>query len=243
MTACISDELFHFVGRANPNDHEANFKMLCRVLEGRTISHPPHDGTWGQTSITVDPSGFIHAERLIVPTVTCYCDIPREALSIHTRKYGEFGLSLSCHYLIQYGARPVTYIPMRPDDYAGAHSGTRVLSTLQATYLGLRNQLLSAAGERPGSSAPTRQPDSPETAMSHLKRTLEVDVLAFIKPYDSTLNDHADDYYYAEREWRKHGNMKFEPVDVITVVVPPDFVERAKEALPAYATKVWARPV
>jgi hypothetical protein len=242
MTACISDELFHFVGRANPDDQEANFKMLCRVLEGGTISHPPHDGTWGQTSYKVDLSGLIHFEKLIVPTVTCYCDIPREALPIHTRKYGEFGLSLSRHHLIKYGARPVTYIPMRSDDWAGANSGTRVLSALQATYCGLVNQLVPTAGTRPDSLYPAQEPKSPEEAVFHLQRTLGLDVLAFIKPYDSMLNDHDDEYYYSEREWRKHGNMKFEPADVTAVVVHRDFVDRAKEALPAFAEKVWARP-
>lgn len=33
MTACISDELLHFVGRANPDDHESNFNTLCRILD------------------------------------------------------------------------------------------------------------------------------------------------------------------------------------------------------------------
>lgn len=242
MTACISDELFHFVGRANPNDHDANFELLCHVLDGGTISHSPHDGSWGSTSCDVDPSGFIHAETLIVPTVTCYCDIPSTALSVHTRKYGKFGLSLSRHHLIKYGARPVTYIPTRHDDWQSPRSGTNVLSALEATYRGLVDQLVPAAGGYDGGFHPTDVPDSPENAVCHLQRTLELDVLAFIKPYDSTLNDDDDDYYYAEREWRKFGNMKFGPEDVVRVVVHHEYLGRAREALPAFEGKIWPLP-
>lgn len=240
MTAFISDELFHFVGRKTPNDHELNFATLCSVLEGRTISHAPHDGSNGKTSYVVDLAGSLDSETLILPTVTYYCDIPRAALPIHTRKYGEFGLSLSRHQLIQYGARPVTYIPKRHDDWGGALSGTNILSALEATYRGLVGHLASAAAECSNGTHPTHVPGSAAETVRHLKRTLEKDVLAFIKPYDSMLDDYEDNYFYAEREWRKYGNMKFQPSDVLAVVVNYEFLDRAREAFPAYAEKIWS---
>src|SRR5258708_6962023 len=98
-----SDELFHFVGRAHPNDHEANYETLLKVLRGGHISHPPHDPNWGKTRQEFNWDKGLITEELIVPTVTCYCDIPMECLKLHTSKYGQFGLSFDRELLIRYG--------------------------------------------------------------------------------------------------------------------------------------------
>jgi hypothetical protein len=90
---------------------------------------------------------------------------------------------------------------------------------------------------------PTDVPTTPEDAAHHLKRTLGLEVLAFIKPYDATLDEGDSSYYYAEREWRKFGNMRFEPLDVVHVVVHPEFVERARAELPGYTERICGAPL
>ena len=89
---------------------------------------------------------------------------------------------------------------------------------------------------------PTEVPATAEDAAYHLQRTMGLEVLAFIKPYNATLDENNPCYYYAEREWRKFGNMRFEPRDVVHVVVHPDFFERATAKLPTYAEKIRATP-
>jgi len=71
-----SDELFHFVGRRAPRDHEANYQTLLKVLRTERVSHPPHGTDWGIVSPNLDLTRRLISEELIVSTVTCFCDIP-----------------------------------------------------------------------------------------------------------------------------------------------------------------------
>ncbi|MDP3515131.1 MAG: abortive infection system antitoxin AbiGi family protein [Sulfuritalea sp.] len=244
MTAFLSHELFHFVGHANPNDHEENFSLLRRILESGCISHSPHTNDWGAVSYTVDLTKSLHFEQLVVPTVTCYCDIPLDSLAIHIVKYGAFGLSLSRHHLTKFGARPVIYVPVRADDWENSRGGgTALLSSLEASFRGLVAQLAPPMEDSSMRSlVPTDVPATPDDAVHHLKRTLGLEILAFIKPYDAALDENDACYYYAEREWRKFGNMRFEPIDVVHIVVHPDFIERAKVEFPQYAEKLYTAP-
>ena len=159
-------------------------------------------------------------------------------------RYGAFGLSLSRHHLTKFGARPVTYIPVRADDWENSRGGgTALLSSLEASYRGLITQLISPNEETSArSQVTTPDPATPEEASQYLDRTLCLEVLAFIKPYNATLDEEDPRYYYAEREWRKFGNMRFEPIDVVNVVAHPDFIERAKSELPQYAEKLCSVP-
>ena len=167
------------------------------------------------------------------------------SLAVHTAKYGAFGLSLSRHHLIKYGARPVIYIPVRADDWGNSRGGgTAILSSLEVSYRGLISQLAPPVVDTATRSmAPTDEPNTPEDAARHLKRILGLEVLAFIKPYDATLDEGDPNYYYAEREWRKFGNMRFEPLDVVHVVVHPEFVERARAELPGYTERICGAPL
>ncbi len=218
--------------------------MLKRVLESGCISHKPHNVGWGTVSYAIDLSKKLHFEELIVPTVTCYCDIPFDSLRVHLAKYGAFGVSLSHHHLIQYGARPVTYIPTRPDDWNNAYGGgTALLSALEATYRGLASHLLpQETHDKSRGLVPTKVPENSGDAARHLNRTLVKEILAFIKPYDATLNEADPRYYYSEREWRKFGNMLFTPQQALRVVVHPRYLEAAKLDLRQYSDRIHAAP-
>jgi len=241
----ISHELFHFVGRAAPLHHEHNFSVLTKVLSTRCISHPPHEVGWGKISYALDLEKRLALEELLVPTVTCYCDIPYEQLPPHISKYGMFGLSISRHTLTKLGTRPVTYVPCRPDDWRGVFTGHTLLRELEATFRGIYEQRRTiespeiAATRSLGLGTPAK--DIPE-ALAKAEHTLALRVLAFVKPYESTLEDSDPRYYYSEREWRKLGNLVFEPDDVLRVVVAESFVERARSQFPEFAGRVVAAP-
>ncbi|SRR6266581_103572 len=241
----ISSELFHFLGRSAPLDHERNYELLKTVLVSGCVSHPPHEIGWGKVSYSLDISKRLAREEMLVPTVTCYCDIPYEQLGPHMSKYGSFGLSFSRHRLTKVGARPVIYIPCRPDDWQGVFTGHTLLKELEATFLGVREQratLSAATGEENRSVALGRLPKSALEALEKAEHTLALRVLAFVKPYESTLDDAEPSYYYSEREWRKLGNLVFEPSEVLRVVVSQSFFERAREELPEFRDKVCPAP-
>jgi hypothetical protein len=243
MGRFISDVLFHFVGRAHPSDHERNYDVLKIILSQGCVSHPPHDDTWGATSYKIDLSRPLVSEKMLVPTVTCYCDIPFDHLPLHLGKYGKFGLSLNKHLLIKYGARPVIYVPLRSDDWAGSHGGHTWLRDVEVAYRGFRTHIYDKLGHsRSTSRSPDALPTSPEEVAVALDSALTLNFLAFIKPYDSFLSDSDINYFYSEREWRKFGNQRFELQDVEHVVVAKGYIDRLRKELPQYAGKVVLAP-
>jgi len=241
----ISPELFHFVGSSAPSDNERNYSVLKMVLSSGCVSHPPHEVGWGKISYTLDLEKRLAREELLVPTVTCYCDIPYEQLGPHISKYGSFGLSFSRHHLTKYGARPVTYVPCRPDDWIGVFTGHTLLEELESTFRGVYEQRRLLQPPSPGPSRGISLKATPTTLLESLEKAehaLALRVLAFVKPYESTLDDSNPKYYYSEREWRKLGNFVFEPPDVIRIVVHESYLKRAREELSQYRELIVAAP-
>ena len=238
MGRYISNELFHFVGKDHSADNERNYKILGAILTDGCVSHPPHLRGWGETSIHSHFEGSLLNEKLFVPTVTCFCDIPAEHLNVHLSKYGLFGLSFDVGYLARYGARPVLYIPLRVDN-PGSPFGSVLLRNVEAIYRGfhkhfMRNDRMPPHAIRALGSIPT----TPETAAHAMHNVFVKDFLAFVKPFNSELPEDHPDYYYSEREWRKYGNVMFEPVDVRRVLVAPGFEGRLAGEHPGYASKI-----
>ena len=132
MGRYFSDELFHFVGFAHPDDDEANYATLKLILQTGCISHPPHTSDWGATSICFTWEKAL-VSGMIIPAVVCFADIPVEHLSLHVAKHGAFGLSLPRQLLARYGARPVMYIPLRSDN-RGSPFGAELLRDIEQVY-------------------------------------------------------------------------------------------------------------
>ncbi len=226
-------------------DHERNYALLKMVLASGCISHPPHEVGWGKISYTLDLSKRLAREEMLVPTVTCYCDIPFAQLDPHLAKYGSFGVSFSRHQLTKWGARPVIYVPCRPDDWTGVFTGHTLLKELQATFTGIHEQratLVTSGVEEPSAVGLESLPKNLSEALAKAEHTLALRVLAFVKPFESTLDDGDPRYYYSEREWRKLGNFVFEADDVLRVVVERSFFQRARKEMPAFAERLCAVP-
>ena len=241
----LSPELFHFVGSSSPLDHERNYAVLKLVLSSGCVSHPPYEKGWGTVAYTLDLKKRLALEEMLIPTVTCYCDIPYDHLGPHIGKYGSFGLSFSRHHLTKFGARPVIYVPCRPDDWAGVFSGHSHLEELESTFRDVcqRRRTMDSSVEEPkrGVGLESRPRTLFET-LQNAERTLALRVLAFVKPYESTLDDSDPQYFYSEREWRKLGNFVFGPRDVFRVVVHPSYLERGKQELAAYRDRLVTTP-
>jgi hypothetical protein len=238
--AYTSQLLHHFVGFRAPSDHEKNWATLAKVLKSGCVSHPPHSRGHGETGYTVDLSRSLHDERLLVPKITCYADIPHASLSVNVNKYGRFGLAFDRAFLIRSGARPVMYVPKSSNEFFNSpNNGKYMLDDIEAIYRGLDTYI----DERfPDDSAPIRtmrqEPQGEREVLHAVKALVEKYFIAYIKPFDSELLLDERANYYMEREWRKYGNLLFSDNDVQQVWVASGYVDIARKAFPTLAAKV-----
>lgn len=236
----VSDELFHFVGRDDPTADAHNWSILSKILRSKCVSHPPHRSDWGDTRYTLNFNKRLADGDFIVPCITCYCDVPFGSLGVHCAKYGRFGLALHRDVLIKYGARPVTYVPMHPNQRVSPFGAT-LLDDIQQVFRYLHNHvsfdpvLANTPRERTICASPT----TPAEAICATDSIFSKDIVAFIKPFDASLSPDDPNNYYMEREWRKFGNMCFNATDVSRVIVAAGFGERARQQFPEYKDIVF----
>lgn len=215
------------------------------VLESRCVSHPPHEPGYGLTRIEVALDGSLEDESLLVPSVTCFADIPAPSLGPHVEKYGHFGLSFRRDFLIRHGARPVMYIPMVPGrwPFGPPTNGRGLLDDIAAVYRGLDAFVDGRIGDQAKSSrslgvVPTTEQD----VLLSVKSTFELSLLAFLKPFDATLPVEHRNCFYMEREWRKLGNLPFTFNDVTRVWVANGFASEVEGRFPMLAGRVEECP-
>lgn len=238
LSGYTSSELYHFVGWTDPENDERNYETLLKVLKSGRISHHPHDGPDGTVSYKLERAGPWLKEKFIVPAVTCYCDIPREHLSLHRAKYGNFGVGFDRSYLIKYGARPVIYIPVSTSDFGSPFGGSQMLHDIQAQYVGFLEQCVDPEEDHlPDKRSLARKPANVHEALAGITSVIEKSILAFIKPFNADLSDDNRSNYYLEREWRMYGNLPFRG-QLKSVLVPGSFVDRAKHDVPEFAELV-----
>jgi hypothetical protein len=233
----VSDELFHFVGKRNPLDHETNYQTLLKVLDSRCVSHPPHNPDISQYNISFNWDKILLTEEMIVPTVTCFCDIPFESLKIHIQKYGKFGVSFSRNFLIKYGARPVIYIPLHRNNFLSIH-GINMLNDLEQVYRGFQEQVIEPISKPIWSSTMGEKPNSSEDACLSIDSILTKEFLSYLKPFDAELPDEHPDNFYLEREWRKFGNLPFQVTEIQNVLVAKEYAQKLESERPVYSDKI-----
>lgn len=91
-------------------------------------------------NLATDDEVDLITEELIVPTVTCFCDIPFEHLGTHLERYGLFGLSFDRNFLARHGARAVSYVPVHRDDRFSPYGHT-LLRDIEQVYRAFRVQV------------------------------------------------------------------------------------------------------
>ena len=163
---------------------------------------------------------------------------PFESLSIHTKKYGEFGLAFDRQQLALGGARPVTYMPYHPFQSPERTIHGRVLIDRIVNAAKNFDQIVvKKLKEKPKEAHSTY-----DQVIDELSIVLMRDVVAFLKPFRFTDNDNDPSNVYMEREWRSYGNFKFAPQWVRKVVVAEEYVTTACKDFPQYADRVCVCP-
>lgn len=237
-----SDEFFHFVGWRHPLESKKNYEILSQVLTDQCISHKPHLKGGGEIRITINWDADFYKGELIDPTVTCYADIPRDCLGLHTKKYGQFGLSIDRRVLVYRGARPVTYMPYNPREVIQStiHRGA-LINRLCKAIKNFERVVVEKLDHRPKGGPRDDSAPTYEETIAELSTVLTKDVLPFVKPFPLVSEDDPSNYYM-EREWRMYGNLEFEPEWIRTIVVGSGYADKVRVDFPQYADRIYEMP-
>jgi len=179
---------------------------MVRIISDGFLSHPPHSRNMSG-NLPIDPGAQLTSDRMFIPQVVCFCDIPIDDLPFHMSKYSRFGLAFQKKFIISKDGSPVRYVPL-------------ACITSFEKLIGYYNTLI----ERPSTS----------NWQHDLYFSLARHVFSFIKFFDSSLPDDHPDNFYFEREWRVFGNIDFALNDVCRVHVPEEFEDTFRTQLPDY---------
>lgn len=230
-----SDVFYHFVGLRNPTDHKTNYSTLLKILDAKAVTHLPHNVNSPYKMVTYRWDVDVQKGELIIPEVTCFCDIPYEALRVHLKKYGSFGISFLRNFVIKKGARPVIYLPLQSKDPMagwGTLHGLTMLRDWMTIRQGFVEQLVAPLDKKTRVRSLGVKPTTPENAIFAMDDFITSEIFAFIKVFDSDLAEDGPENFYMEREWRMYGNLKFEPANVANVIAH-DRPEYASKIIPA----------
>lgn len=110
MSEYTSNLLCHFVGRSKVTEDE-RFELLITIIKGEqliaNLDNPDHPESFFQIGSHCDHVGEVFDKCDCV----CFCDIPNNALAIHTNKYSKFGIGFEKNFIAAQGAHPVMYVP------------------------------------------------------------------------------------------------------------------------------------
>ncbi len=226
----ISNELTHLVG-SGLESYEEQYNILLKILNEGYITYPPHEkkdrnARCLSTYYTAD----FTKNKMYLPSMVCFCDIPVCDLSIHINKYSPFGLSFDKAFIARKGVGPVYYVPKRADPawpvgHDSEEDRGHVFDQKIKDCYHLLDDLICAKNE---------WSDRARSVQSFLGSS----IFAYIQCFDHTLMDRHDDNYYFEREWRVLGNLKFNIRDVRRIIIPENYVAKFRKDFPNYCGKL-----
>jgi hypothetical protein len=243
MQRYVSKELTHFVGR-NPREEttnkdllwEAQYKTLLKIIEEKCISYPPHQrvqitpglkyGAISRNHVVL--KGKFSSNDMIVPSMVCFCDIPIEDLGIHIRKYSHFGLSFQKSFLIKFGANPLLYV----------ERNSAIKSTTRSKYFDKKVELyLKYCSCFSCFNNPNKLESTPIECQEI--DDFMLNLLSYIKFFDTNKSDDDEENFYMEREWRSPYYIYFEIEDIRRIILPNSFYgKKFLKDVPGYAGQI-----
>ena len=249
----VSAELTHFVGK-NLSADEERYSLLCKILNSRELSAPPHDPLiYG--NLVINTEARFSENYMYSSQVICFCDIPVNDLGIHMDKYSHFALSFLKSFLVQKGANPVFYISKNSEVYDcwGAYpdekrievaklQGKNILPLFghipQSEYFDQMIRKYHTVFRLIAEAVNAREgiPEMQKLAgdIRNLEHFLDFHMFGFIKCFDDALSDGAPENYYMEREWRMLQHLTFSLSDVRRVILPEQYARRFRDDIPDY---------
>lgn len=264
MNQYTSNLLCHFVGRSKATDEE-KFQLLLLIIRGQrliaNLASPDKPSSEFHSGYQCENVGEVFGKCDCV----CFCDIPDEALEIHTSKYSKFGMGFEKQFIASQGAHPVMYVPVNypiaersaksiidktPNRYFPQllleTTNTLPLSifTLGMTDLNAAKEVLYSVGG--GGMENTfdiqiRDDFFSRNFIPHYYAIISAvgTLMAYVKLFDATLPDDHIDNYYMEREWRSLNNISFSLNNIKTIYLPStEFKERFLNEFPEYTGRI-----
>lgn len=218
MQRYVGQRLYHLVGSRNPEADEANFQTLCAILRSMELRTCEVAGQHGGMRTIRDQTRPLVNGEPIQQSVVCFCDIPRDDLPFHARRYGRFGLGVCRSIVAQWGGRPVTYVPYSNRTYGSW--GARFPAIVNSVLQGL-DHFFPDSPETRSKVEGTLAKDAQEAA-DDASSLITRDVQAFLKFWDVDLPEDHPENFYMEREWRKFGNLSLSSC-LQEVIAPPQY--------------------
>lgn len=218
MQRFVGQRLYHLVGGRQPDADRTNFDTLCAILRSMELRTCEVAGKHGGMRTVFDPNRPVTNGEPMQQSVVCLCDIPREDLPFHARRYGRFGIGVCRSVIAQWGGRPVTYIPFSRKVHG--NWGARFPEEVRSVLEGLDRFFPDTPAMRTR-VAGARARDAQEAA-DQASSLITRDVQAFLKFWDVDLPEDHPDNFYMEREWRKFGNLGLASC-LQEVIAPPEY--------------------
>jgi len=219
----ISNELIHFVGRGK--DCKSQYQLLLKILGSGCLSNseenakkPP--GT--KSELEINGGAKISGNKMYIPQMVCFCDIPIKHLSIHISKYSKFGIAFPKDFIVRNGGMPVHYIPKQVPESTSINKGQ--------FYDDKCEEFMKYLDQSTGNI---------RDIIIDFKNFLDFNVFSYVKFFDHALSDSDPKNYYFEREWRILGNLRFNENDVKRVYVQKGFDDDFKKNYPQYSDRIY----
>lgn len=231
----VSDELHHFAGRAFKDDPTRQYEVLKEILSSKKLLRQVGFRNGDEVRITINHSEDLLSEKLVETGMVCFCDIPKEQLSIHVSKYGKFGLSFPRKFLVMRGARPVLYFPYGEGDQWSVH-GRPMLTNMEEAFkvYWATRKSSSAKTKKKSSRKYASVPKNEKEAIQVFVDAMMRDILSYLKPFNSDLSFEDPNNFYMEREWRMNLPLNFLIDDVCCIFVAKGFGYRVRADFPSY---------
>lgn len=226
MQRFVGQRLYHLVGLNQPGADQANFETLCAILRSMELRTCEVAGERGGMRTVHDPGRPVTNGEPIQQSVVCLCDIPRDGLFFHARRYGRVGLGICKSVVAQWGGRPVIYVPL--SRRAHGNWGARFADEVKSVLEGLERFFpdTPAVRTKAGSAPALDEQEAVDEASALITR----DVQAFLKFWDVDLPEDHPENFYMEREWRKFGNLALASC-LREVIAPPRYHDELRAIL------------
>jgi hypothetical protein len=227
MQRYISKELTHFVGgnlRKDITDEkqllDGQYELLLKIIQEKCISHSPHlpRPLWNELKYcasreySIGSRNKFSSNTKYVPQMVCFCDIPTGDLSIHISKFSPFGLSLKKSFLIERGANPVLYVEKNSAiTYRRTFNFENNIEMKHSTRSEYFDELVDLYEKHCHGIIPLRRSKfnpPPQNECIDIGQFL-FDILGYVKFFDASKSDDAEENYYMEREWRTPYDVHF----------------------------------